>query len=235
MKHLMSKEAGAILAEADFVFSDRSRENLPSIRKHTLARYIPSVKRVLSRTRVTVQATEIAGKPCLEVLPPSSVPRVDWPTLYGFGGGFVLGSPYEDLCVAAPIAAKTGSRVVIPDYRLAPEHPWPAAIDDGFALYQALAVNPFALVGESAGGNVALALMLRAQTLGLRLPSALALLSPWCDLSNSGDSLTANQGRDPTLAFENLEACAAHYARENDTSNPDISPSGYLDRIVGGL
>ncbi len=126
--------------------------------------------------------------------------------------------------MAAPIAASTGSRVIIPEYRLAPEHPWPSAIDDGIAVYQALAVKPFALVGESAGGNFALALMLRAKTLGLRLPTALAFLSPWCDLSNSGDSLSANQGRDPTLSFENLAACTAHYAGENDTSNPDISP-----------
>jgi len=87
-----------------------------------------------------------------------------------------------------------------------------------------LADKPFALLGESAGGNFALTLTLRAQRQGLRVPDALALLSPWCDLSNSGDSLTANNGRDPTLALENVVAAAAHYAGNNDVSNPDISP-----------
>ena len=224
MRHLMSSEAQAILHEAKSAILDRSHENLPDLRKSTLAQYTPGVERVLRRTDVTVRTIEIAGITCLEVLPPSSTAAVDWPILYGFGGGFVMGSPYEDLSIAGPIAARTGSRVLIPDYRLAPEHPWPAAIDDGFAVFQALADKPFALIGESAGGNFALALMLRAQTHGLRLASALALLSPWCDLSNSGDSLSANQGRDPTLAFENVDAAAAHYARENDISNPDISP-----------
>jgi monoterpene epsilon-lactone hydrolase len=224
MRHLMSSEAQAILSEAKSAVLDRSPENLPDLRKSSLTHYTPGVERVLKRTKVSVQAVEVAGTPCLEVLPPSSTTPVDWPILYGFGGGFVMGSPYEDLSMAGPIAARTGATVLIPNYRLAPEHPWPAAIDDGFAVYQALAAKPFAMIGESAGGNFALALMLRAQAQGIRLPSALALLSPWCDLSNAGDSLCANQGRDPTLAYENLNAAAAHYAGDNDISNPDISP-----------
>lgn len=223
MKHLISSEAEAVLAQAQSAILDRSEDNLPALRKSTLAQYSPGVERVLKRTGVIVKTIKIAGTSCLEVSPALKL-RVDWPILYGFGGGFVMGSPYEDLSMAGPIAARTGARVIIPDYRLAPEHPWPAAIDDGYAVYQTLANKPFALVGESAGGNFALTLTHRAQAQGLRLPGALALLSPWCDLSNSGDSLTANDGRDPTLAYENIEAAAAHYAGYNDISNPDISP-----------
>ena len=81
-----------------------------------------------------------------------------------------------------------------------------------------------ALVGESAGGNLALSLMLRAKQLGLPLPSSVALLSPWCDLTNAGDSLSFNEGRDPFLSFKQSEMAAKHYAGENSARLPEISP-----------
>ncbi|MEI4196886.1 alpha/beta hydrolase [Roseovarius sp. E0-M6] len=157
-------------------------------------------------------------------------PTASWPILYGFGGGFVQGSPVEDLPIAAPLCAATGARVIIPDYRLAPEHPWPAAVDDGFAVYREMARRPFAIVGESAGGNLALALMLRARTAGLSLPLAAALLSPWCDLSNSGDSLSFNDGRDPSLSARSSWQAAQYYVGENAVNDPGISPvNGVFD------
>ena len=91
MRHLMSSEAQAILHEAKSAILDRSHENLPDLRKSTLAQYTPGVERVLRRTDVTVRTIEIAGITCLEVLPPSSTAPLDWPILYGFGGGFVMG------------------------------------------------------------------------------------------------------------------------------------------------
>ncbi|MDM7931525.1 alpha/beta hydrolase [Tabrizicola sp.] len=170
----------------------------------------------------TIDETILGGVRCLDVSPPDL--RVDWPILYGFGGGMVEGSPVEDLPIIAPLSALTGARVIVPDYRLAPEHPWPAALDDGFAVYREIADQPFATVGESAGGNLSLAWMLKAKAEGLRLPDTAALLSPWCDLSNAGDSLTFNEGRDLTLTRRNSHLAAGYYAGANKVDQPLISP-----------
>lgn len=149
-----------------------------------------------------------------------------WPILDGFGGGFVQGSPVEDLPIAARLCAAMAARVIIPDYRLAPEHPWPAALDDGFAVYRDLAVQPFAIVGASAGGNWALALMQRARAAGLRLSGIVALMSPRSDLGDAGDSLTFNDGREPSLFVRSSSTAARHYAGGNPLDDPAISPIG---------
>ena len=201
---------------------DRSPANLPTLRAEERAYITPGVERALAELGVTTPTVTIAGVSCLTVEPPQQ--HATWPILYGYGGGFVMGSPYEDLTIAAPIAVQTGARVIIPDYRLAPEHPWPAGLDDGFAVYTALADEEFAIVGESAGGNFALSLMVRARQAGLPLPRAAALLSPWCDLTNSGASLTFNDGRDPTLAKQEVADAAAHYAGSHDKQQAEISP-----------
>lgn len=159
---------------------------------------------------------------CLEVRPPGTL--VDWSILYGFGGGFVQGSAIEDLSIIAPDCERTGARVIAPEYRLAPEHPWPAAIDDAFAVYEQMAEMPFAVVGESAGGNLALCLMLRAHQNGMKLPDAAALLSPCCDLKNARDHLILNDGRDPTLTAQSSRFAALHYCGDTTVHNPDISP-----------
>ncbi|MDG1117613.1 MAG: alpha/beta hydrolase [Flavimaricola sp.] len=166
--------------------------------------------------------TLFGGLSCIDVRPPELL--VDWPILYAFGGGMVEGSPLEDLPIIAPLSALTGARVIVPEYRLAPEHPWPAAIEDGFAVYREIADRPFATVGESAGGNLSLAWMLKAKVEGLGLPSAAALMSPWSDLSNTGDSLIFNEGRDPTLERHNSHLAAQYYAGANRLDEPTISP-----------
>jgi acetyl esterase/lipase len=149
---------------------------------------------------------------------------VDWKIFYGYGGGYVSGSPFEDLTIAVPLATETGAVVVIPDYRLAPESPWPAAVDDGFIVFQEMSSEPLALVGESAGGNLCLTLMHRARELGIPMPSAAAFLSPWCDLSNAGASVVNNDGRDPALSAQHIDFAANHYVGEHDPTNPMISP-----------
>ncbi|WP_416881582.1 alpha/beta hydrolase [Marivita sp.] len=184
--------------------------------------------RICQEHGVKLDEVTLGGVRCLDVCPTAL--RVDWPILYGFGGGMVEGSPIEDLPIIAPISALTGARVIVPDYRLAPEHPWPAALDDGFTVYQVLADRTFAIVGESAGGNLSLAWMLKAKAEGLRLPGAAALLSPWCDPSNAGDSLTFNDGRDPTLTRRNSDIAAGYYAGTNNMDQPLISPiNGMFD------
>ena len=206
---------------ADTLAPDRG--NIEAYRKYASDEFRPRAKRALEQNDVEIRECTIGGIPCLEILTKNSAPIGT--LLYGFGGGFVCGSSYEDLIVTAPVCAMTDMRIICPNYRLAPEHPWPAAIDDGFAVYKELVKQgPFSIMGESAGGNFALALCHRAKTLGLPLPKAMVLLSPWCDLEQAGESLTANDGRDPTLTYDINNTAVELYAGSNDCGNPDISP-----------
>ncbi len=201
---------------------DRSLDTLTTLRAETRRRIEPAVARILKQDKVQIETNKIDGITCLHIYP--SEITAEWKILYGFGGGFVSGSPFEDLTIAAPLSISTGSVVIIPHYRLAPEFPWPAAIDDGFAVYKALSNEPFAIVGESAGGNLCLVLMQLAKRAGIPLPGAAAFLSPWCDLANSGSSLEDNNGRDPALTKQHLYFAAEHYAGAHDLADPAISP-----------
>ena len=208
---------------------DRSARNLPGMRAKAKAIATAEARRICRANDVTMDETILGGVRCLVVNPLKLA--VNWPILYAFGGGMVEGSPEEDLPIIAPLSALTGAKIIVPDYRLAPEHPWPAALDDGFDVYREIAVQPFASLGESAGGNLSLAWMLKAKAEGLRLPDAAALLSPWCDLSNTGDSLSFNEGRDPTLLRANSDLAAGYYAGTNRVDQPLISPiCGEFDR-----
>lgn len=149
--------------------------------------------------------------------------------VYFFGGGHISGSPDEDLVITARIAHFTGSRVCAPWYRLAPENPYPAALDDAVAVYTALSAvqkaETLALAGESAGANLVLALIGVLAARGLAMPAALALLSPWCDLTHSGDTIRTLNGIDPTLDLDHhLQHMARAYAGGRAVSSPGISP-----------
>lgn len=147
--------------------------------------------------------------------------------LYVFGGGFVCGSPEDDLSISARLAHFLGRRVCAPRYRLAPEHPFPAARDDVMAVYRALSVEASGLlvVGESAGGNLALGLVLDVLATDLLKPVAVALFSPWIDLTHSGDSHTTLKGADPTLDEEHfLKPAGLVYAGDHPLVSPAISP-----------
>lgn len=144
---------------------------------------------------------------------------------YLFGGGYVTGEPEYDMPLIGALSARLQAVVEAPRYRLAPEHPYPAALEDALAAYRAFASRerPFWIVGESAGGGLALALMQIAQQEGLPRPAAMALLSPWVDLTLSLPS--ANDGLDPTFTRRNLLESARLYAgKESDLSHPGISP-----------
>lgn len=118
--------------------------------------------------------------------------------LFLHGGGYLVGAPRQFRFAARPFAA-AGFDVFMPSYRLAPEHVFPAALDDALAAYQALlraGRGPIALVGDSAGGGLALSLMLRLRAEGLPLPIAAALFSPWTDLAATGASTRTNEAHD---------------------------------------
>lgn len=160
--------------------------------------------------------------------------RVDGPgadnsraVLYLHGGGYTVGSPTTHRALAAHLAAAVGVPVYVLDYRLAPEHPYPAAVDDAATAYRALldtgiAPQRLTVAGDSAGGGLALALMLRLRETGIPLPAGLALISPWVDLTL--DHVRDNR-RDPMLRASWLRACTARYRGERtDVRTPEISP-----------
>ncbi|MFG1186080.1 alpha/beta hydrolase [Xanthobacter aminoxidans] len=148
--------------------------------------------------------------------------------LYCHGGGFQIGSIRSHAGLMARLAAASGMRVIGFDYRLAPEHRFPAAHDDACAVYGALVEageTPLALVGDSAGGALALGTVMRARDAGLALPKALVLLSPWLDLAISGESYTALAEKDIFSRPEQLRAMARTYlGRDNRPDDPAASP-----------
>ncbi len=201
-------------------------EAIQSIRDLAATLYQPAVDRVSATYSPMVEETIIRGVPVQRV---SSSPDVDenGPVLfYCFGGGFVTGSPTSDQILTVPLACKTGAVVYAPHYRLAPEHSYPAASDDCFAVYEALlgqvGEERIAIAGESAGGNLALSVLIRSRQANLPMPKAAALFSPFVDFSCASDTLTTLNGIDPTLGpvgpFVNA------YAAGCDVSEPALSP-----------
>ena len=144
--------------------------------------------------------------------------------LYLHGGGFVACSPRTHRPIIGAFALR-GFTVFAPDYRLAPEHPFPAAIDDAIAAWREFsAEGPAAVAGDSAGGNLALALMLRARDEDLALPTAAALFSPVTDFLYTGDSHVSNAERDAMFEPAALRHFASLYLGSSDPRQPLASP-----------
>jgi monoterpene epsilon-lactone hydrolase len=156
----------------------------------------------------------------------SGVP--DGTLLYLHGGGYFAGSPRTHRAITGALA-KQGFRVFTADYRLAPEHPFPAAVDDALSVYRAMlaeGISPmtFVVAGDSAGGGLVVATLLAAKAAGLPMPSSALLFSPWTDLAGTGDSVRTNLRRDPMLRGERLDEVTGFYANGADPKNPLISP-----------
>jgi monoterpene epsilon-lactone hydrolase len=148
--------------------------------------------------------------------------------LYLHGGAYVLGGPASHGALTAQLGNASGAEAYLIDYRLAPEHPYPAAPDDALAAYRWLLEHyqpgQIAIAGDSAGGNLALVTVQAIRDAGLPPPAALALLSPWLDLSHSGASARERARRDPMLRVSWTSACAKLYAGEVPLDDPRISP-----------
>ncbi len=149
--------------------------------------------------------------------------------LYCHGGGYTSGGLGFSKVLAAKLTRATGMDVLAFDYRLAPEHPYPAAIEDGQAAWDHLMQLGFGardvvLAGDSAGGNLALVLCLKLRSEGRMLPGALLLMSPWTDMSCSGESLTERADIDPVLTREYIYAVREAYAGGLDPEQPSLSP-----------
>lgn len=149
--------------------------------------------------------------------------------LYTHGGSYVSGSPQTHIPVISRLAEISHIAVMAYDYRLAPEHPYPAALEDAtaafeFLLSQGYSEKNIVVCGDSAGGGLTLAMVMALRDKGKALPAAVCLLSPWTDLTESSDSHYANMDSDPLISSEELREAAVLYAGGEDFRNPYISP-----------
>ncbi|MHA2036994.1 MAG: alpha/beta hydrolase [Promethearchaeota archaeon] len=150
--------------------------------------------------------------------------------LYLHGGGYALGSIDTHKSLGSNIARASKSRVLMIEYRLAPENPYPAALEDSVAAYKWLiddeGINPKNIVisGDSAGGGLTAATLIKLRDNGVALPAGGVLLSPWTDLDGTGDSIRTNRRIDPMLTIDGLLFMANLYVGDDDPKNPYISP-----------
>jgi epsilon-lactone hydrolase len=176
---------------------------------------------------VLQKPVEIGGVGGIEVtLPGNESERV---ILYFHGGVYVIGSAVTSVSLVAGLVRRTGVNAITLDYRLAPEHPYPAAVDDARAAYEGLlkqGLDPrqIVLAGDSAGGGLAVAVLLASMQAGLPMPSCAFLMSPYADLTLSGETLAARQSLDPIMTQKGLRVRAPEYLAGADAADPLISP-----------
>ncbi len=176
---------------------------------------------------VTFDRAEVGGLPA--IWSRTAGAAEDKVLLYLHGGAYVIGDSWGYRPVWSGLAAASGAIGVSLDYRLAPEHPFPAAVDDAVAGYKALldAGRPpgsILLAGDSAGGGLTIAALVEALRRGLPMPAAALVLSPWADLAHTGASMTQNAADDPSLTLAGLENSARQYLDGRDRSEPLASP-----------
>jgi epsilon-lactone hydrolase len=176
---------------------------------------------------VTVTEGALGGVPTAEIAIDGIEPR--HVVLYFHGGVYVMGDAALAADLASQVGRRTQARVISVDYRLAPEHPYPAATDDALAAYEALlddGIAPSSIVfaGESAGGGLAVATLVNARDRGLPLPAAAFVMSPYVDLTLSGATMKTRSDVDPLLSREALQARVGDYTSGQDAALGLISP-----------
>jgi monoterpene epsilon-lactone hydrolase len=149
--------------------------------------------------------------------------------LYLHGGGYVIGSINTHRAMIARIARASKARALAIDYRLAPEHPFPAAVDDATAAYRWLLAQGYkpakiVIAGDSAGGGLTLATLLALRDAGQPLPAGAVPISPWTDLEGTGESVRTRAAKDPMVTQDNLAGSAKQYYGAHDPKNPLVSP-----------
>src|SRR6266516_2641367 len=209
----------AVLRQSAFPVDIDVNEQRRLLRELTSAQPLPA--------DVTVTAAALGGVPTAEVTVGGVEPR--HVVLYFHGGVYVLGDAFQAAGLAAQIGARTRARVISVGYRLAPEHPYPAAVDDALAAYQALledgtAPSDIAFAGESAGGGLAVATLVNARDHRLPLPAAALVMLPYADLTLAGTSMETKREVDPLMSRELLQARVPDYTAGQDASVGLISP-----------
>lgn len=180
---------------------------------------------------VHIEKSSVEGVPVYRVTPDEPTPAHEGHLfLHLHGGGYVLGGGDAAVTEAAVIAGALGIRAISVDYRMPPDHPFPAAVDDAVAVYRSVIENhpadKIVVGGTSAGGGLTLATTHRLEQLGIVAPGALWLGTPWADLTKTSDSLFTNEGIDRVLITYDglLGAMARLYAGDEDLEHPLISP-----------
>ncbi|MDX6421482.1 MAG: epsilon-lactone hydrolase [Trebonia sp.] len=209
----------AILRQSAFPAGSDVNEQRRLLRELLAAQPLPA--------GVTVTAAALGGVPAAEVTVDGVEPR--YVVLYFHGGVYVLGDAFQAAGLAAQVARRTRAKVISVDYRLAPEHPYPAAVDDALAAYEALleggtAPPDIVLAGESAGGGLAVATLVSAREHGLPRPAAALLMSPYADLTLAGATMETRRDADPLLSREALQARIPDYTAGQDPALGLISP-----------
>jgi acetyl esterase/lipase len=209
----------AILRQSAFPVGSSVDEQRRLLRELTSAQPLPA--------GVTVTAAALGGVPTAEVTVDGIEPR--HVVLYFHGGVYAIGDAFQAAGLAAQIGRRTQAKVISVDYRLAPEHPYPAAVDDALAAYEALlqagtAPSGIVFAGESAGGGLAVATLVNARDHGLPLPAAAFVMSPYADLTLAGTTIETKGKADPLLSRELLQARVPDYTAGQDPALGLISP-----------
>lgn len=176
---------------------------------------------------VTCEKVDAGGVPAEWISAPGAT--ADRVILYLHGGGYVVGSINTHRAMVSRIARASDARALAIDYRLAPEHPFPAAVDDALASYRWLLEQGYkpgriVIAGDSAGGGLTIAALLAIRGAKLPMLAAAVPISPWADLEGTGDSMRTRAARDVMVTQENLAQSARQYYGANDPKNPLVSP-----------
>ncbi len=222
----LSIEAQAFLS--DFVVDENPTDftRIASVRAALISEQAPASERAIRRHRLHREDVRVAGIDCERITATKS--GVGGGTLmYLFGGGFISGCPYSDLPIIGALAEQCSVEVIAPKYRLAPEYPAPAALHDCLAVWHRITesvTGALYLAGESAGGNLAVAVAQHAVDCRWRIPQAMALLSPAVDLRTDPVLLAPTAWSDPTIQPARLAEVAAVYVDDQSITDPSISP-----------
>ncbi|PLT35162.1 alpha/beta hydrolase [Bacillus sp. V5-8f] len=176
---------------------------------------------------VKVEKLSVEGIPVEWVAAPNA--RQDAVFLYLHGGGYIVGSLNTHRDIASKLSRATATRVLVIDYRLAPENPYPAAIEDAVKAYRwvvSSGVSPERIIigGDSAGGGLTMATLLSLREAGDTLPAAAVLLSPWTDMEGTGESMESRASVDPWLNPEQTRQSPVLYIGSLDPRHPHVSP-----------
>jgi acetyl esterase/lipase len=209
----------AILRQSAFPVDSDVNEQRRLLREAISAQPLP--------VDVTVTAAALGGVPTAEITVEGIEPR--HVVLYFHGGVYVMSDAFLAAGLASQLGRRTHAKVISVDYRLAPEHPYPAAVDDALAAYEALlhdgiAPSDIAFAGESAGGGLAIATLVNARDHGLPMPAAAFVMSPYADLTLAGTTMETRREVDPLLSLELLQARVPDYTSGQDAALDLISP-----------